>query len=50
VLAVERTDLVPADQLDREMAFLDACGVERRKRRPAELLRRVDELNLDQGD
>jgi hypothetical protein len=48
VLAVEGTDLVLADQLDREMAVVEARRSERLERGPAELLRGVDELDLDQ--
>ena len=39
---------VLADQLDREVAVVDARRRQRRERGPAELLRGVDELDLDQ--
>jgi hypothetical protein len=50
VLAVERADLARADELDREVAVVDPGRRERGQGRPAELLGRVDELDLDQRD
>jgi hypothetical protein len=49
LLAIERTNRVLADELDGEVAVLDAGRRERRERRTAELLGRVDEVDLDQG-
>jgi hypothetical protein len=49
MLAVERTDRVLPDELDCEVAVLEAGRPERREGRTAELLRRVDEVDLDQG-
>jgi hypothetical protein len=48
VLAVERPDLALADKLDGKVAVLDPCRRERGQGGPAELLRGVDELDLDQ--
>jgi hypothetical protein len=49
VLAVEDPDLVLADQLDREVALLHPGRLERGQRGPAEFLRCVNEVYLDQG-
>jgi hypothetical protein len=50
VLAVERADLGLAYELYREMAVVDPRRRERGEGGPAELLGRVDELDLDQRD
>jgi hypothetical protein len=49
VLAVERADGVRVHQLHRQVAVLDPGRGQRREGRPAELLRSVDEVQLDQG-
>jgi hypothetical protein len=48
VVAVQLVDAPRRDELDREMAVLDPGRVERRQRRPPELVRDVDEVDLDQ--
>ena len=48
VLAVQLVDARGCDELDRQMAVLDTGRGERRKRRAPELVRNVDEVDLDQ--
>jgi hypothetical protein len=49
VLAVQLVDALWRDELDREVAVLDAgCG-ERRQRGPPQLFRNLDQVDLDQG-
>jgi hypothetical protein len=50
VLAVERADLALAYELDCQVAVVDTRRRERGQGRPAKLLGRVDELDLDQRD
>jgi hypothetical protein len=49
VLAVELPDALRVDQLDREVAVLDAPRGQRRQRRGAQAFGRPDELEIDQG-
>jgi hypothetical protein len=48
VLAVERADAVLADELDGQVALLDAGRTERGEGGGAQLLGRADEVELDQ--
>jgi hypothetical protein len=48
VLAVQLVDARGCDELDRQMPVLDTGRGERRKRRAPELVRNVDEVDLDQ--
>ena len=48
MLPVERPDAVLADELDREVALVDARRAERREGGGAQLLGRADEVELDQ--
>jgi hypothetical protein len=49
VLAVQLVDPPGRDELDSEMAVLDARRREGRQRGAPELVRNVDEVDLDQG-
>jgi hypothetical protein len=48
VLTAEGADLVLADELEREMPVFAPRRRQRREGRPTELLRGVDEIDLDQ--
>jgi hypothetical protein len=48
VLAIERTDPVLPDQLDRKVAVPDAGRSKGGERRSAQVSGRADELDLDQ--